>query len=230
MLIERPNLHDKIEFDVATTSYRFDMDSHLDATIGDLLTAEERRALSAEFLQQTRSCVLGAEEGTIDFAYSKLAKLPEIRLDALDTDMRQLRFLLESCERFGTIPFAILARPVHRRIDAEVAAEPRHSLEQDEGRFLQSVETVATDFVDDISAVQKGDKTSAEFLEKFGICGPEPTISSRRGTTPFSRAGSLRARRNPRRSTHSRSATTRSGTSMTSWPDRLGRDGCSAAV
>ena len=46
MLIERPNLHDKIEFDVATTSYRFDMDSHLDATIGDLLTAEERRALS----------------------------------------------------------------------------------------------------------------------------------------------------------------------------------------
>ena len=35
MLIERPNLHDKIEFDVATTCYRFDMDSHFDATIGD---------------------------------------------------------------------------------------------------------------------------------------------------------------------------------------------------
>lgn len=173
MLIEKPNLHDKIEFDVATTCYRFDMDSHFDATISDLLTAEERRVLSAEFLKQTRSCLLGAEEGTIDFAYSKLAKLPEIRLDALDTDMRQLRFVLESCERFGTIPFAILAR--HGFIAVSMLKSLR-SLgilsEQDEGRFLQSVETVATDFVDDMSAVQKGDKTSLEFLEKFGHLRP----------------------------------------------------------
>ena len=99
--------------------------------------------------------MLGTEEGTIDFAYAKLAKLPEIRLDALDTDSRRLQFLLESCGRFGTIAFAVLARHgVHRRIDAASRCRLGILSEQDEGRFLQSVETVATDFVDGCSAVQ----------------------------------------------------------------------------
>ena len=85
--------------------------------------------------------------------------------------MRQLRFR-RILQRLARSPSLFWQTRVHRRIDAGVAADLGILSEQDEGRFLQSVETVATDFVDDISAVQKGDKTSAEFLEKFGHLRP----------------------------------------------------------
>lgn len=158
-LKENPELHDKIEFDVAITSYRFDISEKLSKLeLGRLLTKDECTQFEQKHREMTLALIKGQNNGAMDAAIQKVSILKE-RQKNFDSEMgiEELRSILHDCIKFSTKPFAILAR------HAFIAENTLFSLTavgvldtKGANNFLSSVETVASELVSDMKNVTDG--------------------------------------------------------------------------
>ena len=174
-LKENPELHDKIEFDVAITSYRFDISEKLSKLeLGGLLTKDECTQFEQKHREMTLALIKGQSNGAMDAAIQKVSILKE-RQKTFDSEMgiEELRSILHDCMKFGTKPFAILAR------HAFIAKNLLFSLtavgvldSKDVNNFLSSVETVASELVSDMKNVTDGILTADAFMEQYGHLRP----------------------------------------------------------
>jgi len=81
--------------------------------------------------------------------------------------------LLDDCIKYGTIPFTILARYafIANSLLKSLVAREVFSPEDQEA-FLHSIETVATDLVNDLNAVKTGKISRDELLKRYGHLRP----------------------------------------------------------
>ena len=90
--------------------------------------------------------------------------------------------MLEYCQEYGTIPFAILAR--HGFIAQTILrslVEMKVINETDFVKFISSIKTVASELVEDIKKLQDKKISLSTFLNKFGHLRPNTyDISSKR--------------------------------------------------
>lgn len=171
-LAQHPSLHDKVEFDVVFTCITFDFDelAH-DRLIPAGFSAAEITALGDALRDITRRGMARIES---DFA--SIAELDN-RYQALQRRSlapQDLAFeLIEDCRRFGTLPFAHLAR------SAFIAVSLLHSLERvgimtrgDIGGFMASLESVTRMFERDGARVFSGELARDEFTSRYGHLRP----------------------------------------------------------
>jgi len=172
-----PELHDKVEFDVAITTFSFDMDNKIEQLIGDALTDNEKEELKQEYLKQTRGLIQGKEGGSLIEALDKIKTLSnkqeEQSSDELPINISALFTIVSDCIQYGTIPFAILARHGFIAKTILLSLNSLGIMTKDEvNQFQSTIQTVASDLVDDMHALQLGELTNDRFMSRYGHLRP----------------------------------------------------------
>jgi glutamine kinase len=172
-----PELHDKVEFEVAITTYSFDIDDKIERLIGDTLTATEKDEFKQAHQQQTLRLFKGKSKGSIGKALDKINilknKHKEVSKLDLQHNLASLFSMIDDCIHLGTVPFSILARHGFIARTILLSLSHRGIITHDEINQIQaSVKTVASELVDDIRALQLCALSKNIFMEKYGHLRP----------------------------------------------------------
>ncbi len=168
-LVTHPELHDKLEFNVAISCFSFDwkiISEELRGPIGE----ENLKLLRESLIRLTRNAIISKGYG-LKQMFLKQAALDDRYLSIRDADLDSISksyWLLEDCKRYGSLPFAGIARL------AFIATRMLHSLvsigviNQDElVAFTSSIDTPAGQMVKDLRVLSK-----ESFLLKYGHLRP----------------------------------------------------------
>jgi choline kinase len=166
-----PALHDKIEFDVALTCATFDFDRRLEQLRADGFPAEGLPALHGALTAITRLAVADTALHT-----EAIATLEHRRAAIQESGRPPLTIAaahLSDCARYGTLPFAHLARRafvatalLRSAVSEGLIDEPRLAA------FMRSLNTVTSAIARDTARVAGGELPRADFLRTYGHLRP----------------------------------------------------------
>src|SRR5690606_5223009 len=111
-LIEAPELHDKVEFEVVLSCYSLDLPGRLKSLANAGFSQAECEVI-AQSLRNLTNRIIHPENGLwkADAAKLEVLQARRERLDASDvTLIERIYWLIEDAKRYGTLPFAGLAR------------------------------------------------------------------------------------------------------------------------
>jgi len=169
-LVSQPTLHDKVEFDVVFSCFSFDIFSRLDS-LKDFGFSNDDIIQIVSSLRKLTNRIINPKSGLwitdsekISILNKRRSTLLNSRLSILD----RIYWLLEDTKRYGTLPFAGLARA------GFVAVQFLKSLvstgifsNEDYDLFLSSVSTVSGQLAWDRSNLDK-----SSFLAQYGHLRP----------------------------------------------------------
>lgn len=165
-----PHLHDKIEFDIAFSGFNFETDSRIEELPSNQFSSAEKSALRASLLRLTNRLL----DTTNSEWYRDLARIESLqpRCDALLSSSVPLQTkiygLIEEIKRYGTLPFAGLARAAFIGSEILASLKTKGVFSQAEyTSFLLSIETVGKKMVVDKSRLDR-----AAFLREYGHLRP----------------------------------------------------------
>lgn len=169
-LVEEPTLHDKIEFEVVFSCYTLDLTERL-GRLSDAGFSKSEQDTIAESLRRLTNRIVHPNDGLWREDAAKLDRLKE-RREALQSSsadpLERIYWLLEDAKRYGTLPFAGLARA------GFIAVQMLKSLvavgvfsQSDYDAFIGSVSTVSGQLARDRSVLDK-----ATFLSRYGHLRP----------------------------------------------------------
>lgn len=185
-LSKNPHLHDKIEFEIAITCFSFDIERKLEEIPKNLLSKDEIKLFVNSTKLHFKQLIDNQYKGSIKKALDKINVLEKKQKQWKRYNNKKLLNsffpMLEYCQEYGTIPFAILAR--HGFIAQTILrslVEMKVINETDLLKFISSIKTVASDLVEDIKKLQDKKISLSTFLNKFGHLRPNTyDISSKR--------------------------------------------------
>jgi len=172
-LVANPQLHDKVEFDVAITSFAFDFDNRAANQFPNVLDAGEL----AEFRSATRHHTGALIRGEVAPIHQELKRIEQLADHLSQTKLGDgtpdLRQQLDNCIELGTRPFSVLAR------HGFIAQSLLRSLvalgvitETEVSAFMRSVQTVAGEFTADNRRLARGELDRDRFFERYGHLRP----------------------------------------------------------
>jgi glutamine kinase len=177
-LRSNPELHDKVEFDVAITTYSFDIDDKLESLIGDTLNKKELYEFKESLRRLTYKLLNESNKGSITSALDKIEKLSikhSENIKTLDnkTDIFLLKEMINDCISLGTTPFSILARHGFIARTILLSLQKRGIFSEEDVNLIQfGVRTVASELVFDMHKVETGGLLKDEFMSKYGHLRP----------------------------------------------------------
>jgi phosphohistidine swiveling domain-containing protein len=179
-LKENPDRHDKIEFDVAITTYSFDINERIDRLVGNVLNKHEKNQFKQAHIELARKIITRSSSGSIDDALKNIEKLQENQKESVctkdlcpETFVLRLSKMIDSCINLGTIPFSVLAR--HGFIAKTILESLKHCgiiTNTEIDKIHESVHTVARQYVDDVSLLKNGLLSKDEFMDEYGHLRP----------------------------------------------------------
>lgn len=169
-LQDNPNHHDKVEFEIIYSCYTLDLPQRLSALEKFGFNPKEQIQIS-ESLRKLTNRIIHCEDGLWRKDIKKLDKLKhrqeKINKSKLNIT-EKIYWLLEDCKRYGTLPFAGLARA------GFIAVQLLKSLvrvgvltEKEYECFMGSLDTVSSSMSEDFLQLSR-----ALFLEKYGHLRP----------------------------------------------------------
>jgi glutamine kinase len=172
-LADHRELHDKIEFAIAMPS----MDLGFEARVAELQDAGLDSSAVEHFrhtLAALTRCILVDGVTTMRLAAARIEALDRCRVERHgDSSLAALRGLVEECSQKGTLPFAVLARHGFVGMSYLKSLVVAGAIdERDVESFLESIHTVAADFVEDVAALSSGEIAREVFLERYGHLRP----------------------------------------------------------
>ena len=169
-LLDQPSLHDKIEFEIVFSCYTLDIDKKLEK-LGDFGFNKDDQKQILQSLRKLTNKIVNKKTGLWKQDEKKIRKLIKRRtkiIALIDDPIEKLYWLLEDTKRYGTLPFAGLARA------GFIAIQLLQSLvsigilsNQDYQNFMSSITTVSSELKNDKSLLSKDD-----FLLKYGHLRP----------------------------------------------------------
>lgn len=169
-LISHPAKHDKAEFDIVFSCYTFDLPERIQVLLNHGFSAEEIHKIT-NTLRNVTNRIIDHKSGLWRKDYGKI-RILEKRFDKImNSDfckVEKIYWLLEDCKRYGTLPFAGLARA------AFIAVQILRSLvtcgvftEADYESFMRGINTVSSDMNRDFYELPQ-----KVFLKKYGHLRP----------------------------------------------------------
>lgn len=165
-----PSKHDKVEFDIVFSCYTLDLPDRIQILKEYGFTEKEIEAI-IQSLRNLTNRIINHKTGLWRKDYEKIRILEKRYADVMSSDMgdiEKIYWLLEDCKRYGTLPFAGLARA------AFIAVQLLRSLvykkvisEKDYELFMTEVETVSSNMSRDFVNLSK-----QSFLKKYGHLRP----------------------------------------------------------
>ena len=175
-LKEHPHLHDKVEFDIATTVLAFDFEKRVSEQFPGVLN-EEELAVYRDALQKLTHRLLSGAQASIEEQLKNVETLAEKQRASSRSErgpaIARVAALLDDCIEFGTIPFSILAR--HAFIANSFLQSFRNCgifSADDIERFHQTIPTIASELIHDLEQYQRGERTREQFMEHYGHLRP----------------------------------------------------------
>jgi len=175
-LKNNPHFHDKIEFEVATTCFSFDLDSHFDEMYSGCLDKQEVQ-IYRDSLQRLTHKLLSGQVSSISDNLALLDVLQERRIALLDEydepNIALVRGLIEDCIEYGTMPFSVLARHGFIANSMLLSLISEGVLSRDEVVDIQSsISTVASEFLGDMELFYRDEIHYDKLMEKYGHLRP----------------------------------------------------------
>ena len=169
-LISTPSNHDKIEFEVIYSCYTLDLEKRLEPLLKNGFSVQDCETLSNSLKGLTNRIIHGVS-GLWRTDIAKIEELEQrfstIDYSSLDTTAK-IYWLVEDCKRYGTLPFAGLARAgfiavqlLKSLVSAQVFSE------DDLESYMASLNTVSSRISEDFKALSRED-----FLSKYGHLRP----------------------------------------------------------
>lgn len=169
-LLAEPALHDKVEFEIVFSCYSLDLPQRFSRLEAAGFTAKECQTLS-DSLRQLTNRIVDPHNGLWRADAAKIDTLNtrrEALLASSSDTLERIYWLLEDAKRYGTLPFAGLARAgfIAVQILRSLVAVGVFS-QADHDAFLASVSTVGGQMARDRATL---DRTS--FLARYGHLRP----------------------------------------------------------
>lgn len=169
-LAENPAKHDKAEFDIVFSCYTFDLPERIQI-LGEYDFSEEEINKIIDALRDVTNNIIDHKSGLWRKDYGKIQILNKRYTQIMESSFSNLEkvyWLLEDCKRYGTLPFAGLARA------AFIAVQILQSLvaceiitKADYESFMSEVNTVSSDMNADFQGLSR-----SAFLKKYGHLRP----------------------------------------------------------
>jgi adenylylsulfate kinase-like enzyme len=169
-LVAQPTLHDKVEFEIIFSCYTLDLPERLLALTKHGFSQDDVAEITV-LLRNLTNKIINNENGLWRRDREKVDKLverlPKIR-DASIDKISRVYWLLEDCKRYGTLPFAGLARAgfiatqfLNSLVATGVLDRAGHAA------FMSDLETVGSQIGRDFASL-----TKSEFLARYGHLRP----------------------------------------------------------
>lgn len=169
-LLAQPTLHDKVEFEIVFSCYTLDLPTRLSALTNDGFSHDDIDEITG-LLRNLTNKIINNQNGLWHHDREKVEelveRLPKIR-DASIDKISRVYWLLEDCKRYGTLPFAGLARAgfiatqfLNSLVATGVLDRSGHAM------FMSDLETVGSEIGRDYARLTKD-----EFLSRYGHLRP----------------------------------------------------------
>jgi adenylylsulfate kinase-like enzyme/phosphohistidine swiveling domain-containing protein len=169
-LLSQPQLHDKVEFEVIFSCYTLDLPQRIGGLTDRGFSQVDIAELSGALRRLTNRIIHGEsalwrrDRAKIDILAQRLPTISQAGIDRIS----RIYWLLEDCKRYGTLPFAGLARA------GFIAVQLLRSFvavgvlgETDHASFMARLDTVGSRIGRDFAQLPK-----AEFLARYGHLRP----------------------------------------------------------
>jgi hypothetical protein len=178
-LADRPELHDKVEFEVAQTALDFAFRKQFRARYAGTLTPRELAQFHARLHGLTRRNLTLASTGSLARAQAAIRRLEQLQAEPAplagekDAQVWQVATLLGQCRQLGTLPFAVIARHAFIAENLLRSAVWREAISpQRIAEFKQSLKTVTGALAREYAAVMAGQLSPRAFLRRYGHLRP----------------------------------------------------------
>jgi phosphoenolpyruvate synthase/pyruvate phosphate dikinase len=174
-LIRIPSYHDKIEFEIVHSCYYLNINEKLKELTEFGFDENEINAIKDSLLNLTNN-ILDFESGLCRNDLNKIELLKVNYENIINSELSiidKIYWLLEDCKRYGTLPFAGIARAafiatqllrsfVEKQI---ISSENYHN-------YLNSLNTITKDIQEDLYLINKKKIKKDDFLLKWGHLRP----------------------------------------------------------
>jgi phosphohistidine swiveling domain-containing protein len=169
-LLATPHLHDKVEFEVVFSCYTLDLPQRI-ASLREAGFSADECARLVDSLRHLTNRVIHGKTGLWREDRARLdtlqARRDQLMASSLDPVSR-IYWLLEDCKRYGTLPFAGLARAGFIAVQMLRSLVASGVLSQDDyDRFMRSLDTVSSQLPRDLATLDR-----STFLARYGHLRP----------------------------------------------------------
>ena len=168
----KPSYHDKVEFEVAITCFTFDFENKIKRYEDLQLSEYEKKQYRDELISHTSKMI---SLSNLWASYSKIETLEQdwTALENKNLSMSDVPKLLDLCANKGTRAFSILARHafIATSIMESLVTVGAISSGQFE-RFKSSINSVASEFVEDLNKFSEHEIDYEILMEKYGHLRP----------------------------------------------------------
>lgn len=169
-LANNPALHDKVEFEIVFSCFTFNASDKISALEEQGFSHNEVFQIKKSLLDLTNK-IISPETGLWKDDLKKIEILKTRHIEIIKGDLddyAKLYWLIEDCKRYGTLPFAGLARAAFIAVELLKSMVKKNLLTQDEyDCFLVSLNTISSSISKDFCKLSK-----KSFLEKYGHLRP----------------------------------------------------------
>ena len=169
-LVEDPSKHDKVEFDIVFSCYTLDLPERIQV-LREYGFTEDETGQIVESLRDVTNRIINHKTGLWRKDYEKIGILEKRYDGILGSDMgdiEKIYWLLEDCKRYGTLPFAGLARAAFIAVQMLQSMVATGIISPEEyQQFMIDVNTVSSNMNKDFTELSK-----KKFLEKYGHLRP----------------------------------------------------------
>ncbi len=169
-LLSEPHLHDKVEFEIIFSCYTLDLPKRVGRLTEHGFSSEDLAELSGALRRLTNRIIHGEtalwrrDRAKIDLLTQRFATICNSEIDKVS----RIYWLIEDCKRYGTLPFAGLARAGFIAIQLLQSFVAVGVLNAEEAAtFMSSVDTVGSRIGQDFAQLSK-----ADFLARYGHLRP----------------------------------------------------------
>ena len=169
-LSAHPNKHDKVEFDIIFSCYTFDLPKRIDILRQCGFTIEEVDEI-VDSLRCLTNRIINSKTGLWRTDIGKIRLLQKRYGQIVGGSLNEtekMYWLLEDCKRYGTLPFAGLARAGFIAVQLLQSMVKENIINREEyDSFMREIDTVGSRLRRDF-----GELTKADFLQRYGHLRP----------------------------------------------------------
>lgn len=169
-LANEPAKHDKVEFDIVFSCYTLDLPERIQILKDYGFAQDEIQAIVCA-LRNVTNRVINSDTGLWRKDYKKIDILENRYRKIVDSsmgDIEKIYWLIEDCKRYGTLPFAGLARGAFIAVQLLSSMVKKGIIsKEDYHDFMNDVNTVSSNMNCDFISMTRG-----AFLEKYGHLRP----------------------------------------------------------
>ena len=177
-LKKNPFLHDKVEFDVAVTAYDFEIKKKLKNYFPNNISPKTKKKIESLYKDIFIKNINKKSDVNLDKISKKIYYLNLLQKKfsinkSRKKNIENVKLIIKNCKKYGIIPFAQAARHgfiAKGLLDSLVSKKVFSQIRSIE--LQKVVNTVTSNFLEDINLVKKKKLTKSSFFRKYGHLRP----------------------------------------------------------